>query len=44
MNAPTRRFAELPLEQLIEYALYQLLKLRYSRNALKRYRTRCHPG
>lgn len=39
MNVPTRRFAELPLEQLIEHALYQLLKLRYSRNALKRYRT-----
>ena len=39
MNAPTNRFAELPLEQLIEHALYQLLKLRYSRNALKRYRT-----
>lgn len=38
MNAPTGRFAELPLEQLIEHALYQLLKLRYSRNALKRYR------
>ena len=39
MNAPSRRFAELPLEQLIEHALYELLKLRYSRNALRRYRT-----
>ncbi len=39
MKASSSRFAELPLEQLIEHALYQLLKLRYSRNALKRYRT-----
>lgn len=39
MNASPPRFAELPLEQLIDHALYQLLKLRYSRNALKRYRT-----
>lgn len=39
MKASTSRFAELPLEKLIDHALYQLLRLRYSRNALKRYRT-----
>lgn len=39
MKASTHRFAELPLQQLIDHALYQLLRLGYSRNALKRYRT-----
>ena len=39
MKASTSRFAEMPLEKLIDHALHQLLRLRYSRNALKRYRT-----
>lgn len=39
MIVPIHRFADLPLDQLIEHALGELNKLGYSRRTLRRYRT-----